>query len=95
MAASTPLFCFDPALAENLGFLYLALGGSRVYQQQNWTSIHKIATKIQDWDLIGLVESKRDILFLVLHKETQLRSLLGIVHAEHLTWEVSSSSLSS
>ncbi|KAF2744333.1 hypothetical protein M011DRAFT_460900 [Sporormia fimetaria CBS 119925] len=88
MAASIPPFPCDTALAENLGFLYLAVGGSRVYQQRDQKSLHKTPAKVQDWDLVGLVESKGDILCLVLRKEIQLRSLLGIVDAEYLTWEV-------
>jgi hypothetical protein len=75
-------------IAEELGFLYLAVGGSRVYQQQNQTSVPKTAAKIQDWDLFGLVESKEDILCLVLQKETQLRLLLGIIDAKDHIWKV-------
>ena len=80
-------------MAKELGFLYLAVGGSRVYQQQDQTSVPKTAAKIQDWDLFGLVNSKQDILCLVLQKEAQLRLLLGIINAEYLTWKVWRSSI--
>ncbi|RAQ98581.1 haloacid dehalogenase domain-containing protein hydrolase [Stemphylium lycopersici] len=90
MASSASLVGFpgDLTMAEELGFLYLAVGGSRVYQQQDQTSVPKIAAKIQDWDLFGLVNSKQDILDLVLQKEAQLRLLLGIINAEYLTWKI-------
>ncbi|KAL9110333.1 MAG: hypothetical protein Q9227_005064 [Pyrenula ochraceoflavens] len=57
-----PAFSLEPVSAEKLGFLYLGLGGSRVYRQWDQTSTPQTAAKIQDWDFIGFVESKDDIL---------------------------------
>jgi hypothetical protein len=88
-SASLPIgFPGNIEIAKELGFLYLAVGGSRVYQQQYQTSVPRTAAKIQDWDLFGLVESREDILCLVLQQETQLRVLLGITDPQYHTWKV-------
>ena len=77
-------FSPDPKLAKQLGFLYFGLSGSRAYKEGNWESLRENA----DWDFVGMVESKNDIVSLALQKKSQICDLLGIFRAECLSWEV-------
>jgi hypothetical protein len=78
---------FDPLLAKQLGFDYFAVGGSRSYNAEDHLRLAGIDEQ-RDWDLIGIVKTKNDILSLVLGNAPRLNSLLGISIAENVRWQV-------
>ncbi|RYP65401.1 hypothetical protein DL769_006323 [Monosporascus sp. CRB-8-3] len=72
------------ALLVSLGFLFFAIGGSRGY---NRDVDHEEST---DWDLFGILRSKRHIVSIMTNHLDEIYSLLGIVKPEFLgPWEVS------
>ncbi|EZF78364.1 hypothetical protein H105_00617 [Trichophyton soudanense CBS 452.61] len=75
---------FDLAVAQQLGFVFLAVGGSRAYHQKELTAT---GADHRDWDLIGVVKSKNDIVSLVLYSVAQLNALLGITKVENVKWQ--------
>ncbi|KAJ5559812.1 hypothetical protein N7513_002211 [Penicillium frequentans] len=76
-------FSPNPRQAQQLGFISISLSGSRAYEY----SRADYPTSC-DWDLIGLVEGKRDILDLLLHRREELWNLLEIVQPEQFPWEI-------
>lgn len=81
---------FDTALAGRLGFIYFGIGGSRNFRDGDFAVPGQKSGESQDWDLIGIVDSKEDIVSLALHRESQVLYLLGIMQAEYSPWSVSS-----
>ncbi|KAJ2903744.1 hypothetical protein MKZ38_009396 [Zalerion maritima] len=84
MANYIPNFPFDPTLARHLGFLHVAVGGSRAYRKQDASP----GEEKRDWDLIGIVESRDDIVSIALHGTAQLNALLGVVKVEYSSWQI-------
>lgn len=76
-------FSPNPLQAQQLGFISISLSGSRAYKysRQDYPTTY-------DWDFVGLVERKCDILDLLLHRREELWSLLEIVQPEQFPWEV-------
>jgi hypothetical protein len=81
--AQSAIFSVDPFLAKQLGFVCVALSGSRAYQSPQGN----LSTAC-DWDFVGVVEQKCDTLDLVRHRREELYALIGIVQPEHFPWEV-------
>jgi hypothetical protein len=77
-------FSPDPVIARQLGFISISLGGSRTYKYPP----QEVPTTY-DWDFVGLVERKCDILGLLLHRREELWDMLGIVEPEQFPWKVS------
>lgn len=75
----------DCELAKDLGFLYLGLSGSRAYKDGSSAELRADS----DWDFVGMVESKNDIISLVVNNETRICDLFDIVKQECVSWEVS------
>lgn len=75
-------FLIDPLLAKQLCFVSVALSGSRAYQYPQ----REVSTA--DWDFVGVVERKHDILNLVWHRREVLCDMIGIVQPEDFPWEV-------
>jgi hypothetical protein len=82
-SSKSTILPIDPVLAKQLGFVSVGLGGSRAYQYPQ----REVSTAC-DWDFVGVVERKDDILNLVLHRRETLREMIGIVQPEHFPWEV-------
>ncbi|GJC88091.1 hypothetical protein ColLi_10929 [Colletotrichum liriopes] len=76
-------FELDFDLAQRLGFLHFALGGSRAY-----TNTDVSQRRDRDWDFVAVVQTHSDILSVVLRCTTQLEDLLGITQAEDVSWQV-------
>ena len=76
-------FFIDPLLAKQLGFVSVALSGSRTYQYPQ-----QEVSAACDWDFVGIVERKYDILNIVRHRRELLCDMIGIVLPEHFPWEV-------
>ncbi|KAL9094274.1 MAG: hypothetical protein Q9165_003414 [Trypethelium subeluteriae] len=80
----------DVYLAPNedplaLGFISIFLGGSVIHQQD----VEHILRRGSDWDGVGIVRTKQDIVVLVREKRASLRALLGIVREDSTdtSWE--------
>ena len=65
-----------------LGFLCISLGGSVIYGQQHVVPPQEIG-KSTDWDGIGIVETKEDIVALISDFKPQLCALLWIAKEEY------------
>lgn len=88
MVNSTSTAPVSPALARHLGLLHFAIGGSRAYREQDPPGGDTDSDAKRDWDFIGIVESRNDIVSIALHKTTQLNTLLGVVRMEYSGWQV-------
>ncbi|KFH42025.1 hypothetical protein ACRE_072460 [Hapsidospora chrysogenum ATCC 11550] len=77
-------FKLDLSLAQQLGFLHFALGGSRAYEDRN----SKLSQEhINDWDFVAVVESRNAIVSIVRHHAARLNTLLGVINAEDIRWQ--------
>ncbi|KAF2233594.1 hypothetical protein EV356DRAFT_567851 [Viridothelium virens] len=68
-----------------LGFISIFLGGSVIHQQD----IKHIMRRGSDWDGVGIVRTKQDIVALIRDRRASLRALLGIIREDSTTtsWE--------
>lgn len=79
------MFALDSFDAKTLRSVSFGLSGSRAYKYPQQS-----VARTCDWDFVGVLDRRSDIMDIVRHKRKELCGLLRIDQLENVPWEVRS-----